>query len=154
MWGIIILILVYILFLFVRPFLPKQRKKEGGYLEKTASVVREGPPEKTVLQYFFIISTVLFIIPLLMGVGYSHFFEVGRNNAKEQKEFLLFKFNPEEIKGVEEVAIVRAYGDNLLAVPINRTKNEFEKKVVILKISEMSKRLLTLENIGRLQAKP
>ena len=40
--------------------------------------------------------------------------------------------------------VIRSYSDYLYTVPFNRTTKEFEKMVVIIKMSESSKSPLTL----------
>ena len=78
----------------------------------------------------------------------------GRNEAKRQEKFLIVKQNL-GVPGVDtEVAVLRVYGEYLFAVPINRADKKFEKKLVILKMSDMPKTPLNLEKIGPLEEKP
>lgn len=53
-----------------------------------------------------------------------------------------------------EVVVLRIYGDYLVTAPFDRTTKQFEKKLSLLKISEMAEVPLTYEKAGPLHAKP
>jgi hypothetical protein len=52
-----------------------------------------------------------------------------------------------------EVAVLRMYGEYVYTVPFNRGTKEFEKKLIIVKISDI-KTPLSLEKVGPLHVKP
>jgi hypothetical protein len=53
-----------------------------------------------------------------------------------------------------EVVVLRIYGDYLITAPFDRPGHTFEKKLYLLKISEMATVPLTYEEIGPLKVKP
>jgi hypothetical protein len=53
-----------------------------------------------------------------------------------------------------EVVILRIYGEYLVTAPFDRADQTFEKKLYLLKISEMSTVPLTFEKVGPLPVKP
>jgi hypothetical protein len=53
-----------------------------------------------------------------------------------------------------EVVVLRIYGEYLITAPFDRSTREFEKKLYLLKISDMTKLPLTLEKVGPLKVKP
>jgi hypothetical protein len=114
-------------------------------------IARKRRREKAFQIDFSIITAVLiFTIPYVI-LGCLLFFNFGRNDAKQQKLFLFFKYK--EIEGFEEYVVARAYGENIYAVPVNRTNKEFEKKLVHFKIADISKKTLTFEEVGQLKEK-
>ena len=113
----------------------------------------------------FLIVTYLFL--LILNVVFAYIYTQAENEAKNMDYFpvtLQPYSNSEGIVIHSEVAVIRNYGDYLYAVPIIRKTNEqekaqFEKKLVILKMSQAENKPLTLtmKKIGPLQpieAKP
>ena len=98
------------------------------------------PPES--LLIFVIVIIIWFFIPLSRWLG--------KEEAKGWKNFQVIAAE----RPRREVAVVRVYGDYLLTVPFDRTTKEFEKKLYILKISDMLEVPLVLEDIGPLRLKP
>jgi hypothetical protein len=49
-----------------------------------------------------------------------------------------------------EVVVLRVYGDNLFAIPFDRSTRVFERQLFILKVSEMGKTPFTMEKVGPL----
>src|SRR5262249_48761211 len=130
-------------------------KNKGSYVDKLIasikapylkSVQRMGLLERLhVSQYWDHITIV--IILMLIIIGYA-VYELGELEAKRQEWFyVITQPSPPEL------AVIRNYGDYLYAVPFNRNTKEFEKKVVVIKMSESSKPplILSLEKIGRLK---
>jgi hypothetical protein len=102
-----------------------------------------------------------------LNKGFDFFYTQAENEAKNMDYFpvtLQTYSNSEGTVIYSEVAVIRNYGDYLYAVPIIRKTNEqektqFEKKLVILKMSQADNKPLTLtmKKIGPLQpieAKP
>ncbi len=141
-----------IIVFFVKPLFT-QRDKEGSYWEK---LIADLPPtERTGLSgsslaqrhMHFSAIVIIFIVVISISVGaYAHR-KMGQSNAQRQEWFLVVAQSP-------EVVVLRNYSDYLFASPINRSTKEIEKKLFILKISEMTKIPLTTEKVGPLRVKP
>jgi hypothetical protein len=78
--------------------------------------------------------------------------QVGQYEAERWKSFLVVK-EPLEDKTVSEAIGLRIYGEHLLAVPFNRANKKFEKTFLLLKMSDIAKKTLTLEEVGPLKPK-
>jgi hypothetical protein len=91
---------------------------------------------------------VSFLI-IVLGLGYRFLRWVGTETAQGLIEFPVYELPPPTC----EVAVIRNSGEYLYAVPFDRANHEFEKKLVIIKISESSKPSLTLslETVGPLK---
>lgn len=101
-------------------------------------------------KYNWIVAGALSIMALLFCYVCRN---EGEKEAKGQEIFFIVtqKLGVPEVD--TEVAVLRGYGEYLLAVPINRADKKFERKLVILKMSDMSKTPLKSERIGPLEGK-
>jgi hypothetical protein len=138
--GLILYIAVWIYLYF---------KKEKSWWNEHPENINTTNDTKVPFTYNPRISSIVFIILLLTFLGVNIWDFFGRYNAEHQKEFNAFVLPPSN----SEVAVIRSYGDYLYAVPFNRATKEFEKKLVIIKMSESAKPSLTLslEMIGPLK---
>jgi hypothetical protein len=157
-------LLVGFLLVFLPPW-PRQQG-QGNYLRRLVDHINPSAPISSLgaswLLYRFISSqrTSSEIIAILVLVGLFAFLSIlwGRQAAQRHEAFQIIaaeKPAPGESPR-PEVAVIRIYGDYLLAVPFNRTTSpkQFEKKLYILKLSDMPKIPLVLESIGPLIPKP
>jgi hypothetical protein len=149
-----VLTLMMLGIVFIPPF--RRPRAEGNYwrrlwvsLLRTTSptaVTRSRPQLRVRRIDFLLILVILAVIwafiPLSRGLG--------KGGAKGLRDFLIVAAESPR----PEVAVVRVYGDYLFTVPFDRTTKEFEKKLYLLKISEMAEVPLVLENIGPLSPKP
>ena len=133
------LFLAWILtYVFTEPAFIK-RKEGGKYWEifKTKWWVGQDRPSlwniSTLTRNltFLLLIITFFIAPL--------FAKMGKSQAETQTNFpvAVIKQQVDERDVSVNVVILRAYGENLLAVPINRAEKKFEKKAVILKMAEI-----------------
>jgi hypothetical protein len=95
---------------------------------------------------------VILIVIILISIIYGNnlFLWGGRADAQRKEEFQIVP----QSSDVPEVVVLRVYGDYLLTVPFDRSTKEVEKKLFILKVSEMAKTPLIREKVGPLQVKP
>jgi hypothetical protein len=94
---------------------------------------------------------LIFMVVFYSFDGSTFFRNKGREKAVSQDYFLICIApcsNNVPIKD-KDMAVIRNYGENIFAVPINRDNKQFERKIVILKISEI-KTYLTMEQVGPL----
>jgi hypothetical protein len=78
-------------------------------------------------------------------------FRVVSQYSENEPEFLLPVFNH---SAKEDRVILRIYSDYLITAPFNRSTKVIDKKLYILKMSDMSKIPLTTEEVGPLSLKP
>ena len=95
----------------------------------------------------YVLYCLIFLFICYLGVICYY---IGRSTAENRTEFQVIAPSSD----VPEVAVLRISGDYLLTAPFDRVTKKVEKKLYILKISEMPKTPLTLENIGPLSVKP
>jgi hypothetical protein len=111
--------------------------------------------ENKILWRFFVVTLFVTIVFWVLHQGFNWLFEQGRETAKKQNNFPVLEeaSSNSEAAVKQYYAVIRNYGDYLYAVPFNRATNEFEKKLVIIKMSESAKQPLTLslEIIGPLK---
>ena len=81
----------------------------------------------------------LAMIPFLLS------FAAGRHNAEDVSSYNVIS-NDE----IGELAVVRIYGDKVIAVPFNRQKKSFERKFAIIEIGSLSNTIFSNEEIGPL----
>jgi hypothetical protein len=113
---------------------------------------KEGDETKEPLwlkQALVCIIGLFFLLFLVLGGFY--FFVKGRNQAENQEPFHVFTTSFDSFKS--EVAVIRVYGEHLYAVPFNRDTKEFERQLVIVKMSDI-KAPISFKRIGPLKAKP
>jgi hypothetical protein len=67
----------------------------------------------------------------------------GRSSALWQREFLVTSTSP-------EMVVLRVYGDNLIAAPLDRERKKVQRSFVILKMAADPKLQLRLERVGPL----
>jgi hypothetical protein len=82
-------------------------------------------------------------------IGVYIAFNLGRDIVRGQSWFLVLPKSAE----VPEVVVLTAYGDYLIASPVDRSTKTIEKTRYLLKMSEIGKIPLTYENIGPLKIK-
>jgi hypothetical protein len=87
---------------------------------------------------------------VLIGIGNNIFPKAGKEDAQSKKEFQVIS----QSSSLPEVVVLRVYGDYLFAAPFDRSTKKVEKKLFILKISEIANAPLTTEQVGPLQVKP
>jgi hypothetical protein len=116
------------------------RTRSPTAVTRSRPQLRVRPPE------FLVIFVIVIIIWFFIFLSRS----MGKEDAKGWRNFQVIAAETPR----PEVAVLRVYGDYLLTVPFDRTTKEFEKKLYILKISDMPKVPLVLEDIGPLRLKP
>jgi hypothetical protein len=156
--GITVLVIVLLVWLYKRDV--KLVRRVFGWLFKR-SEKKDG--DKNELLTLVNAAGVAFgVIIFCTVIFYGHFGlqKLGRTEAQEQVRFSVIESGSITNMVVPEVAVIRNYGEYLFTVPIirktdehNKPKVHFEKKVYILKMSELKKPLFA-ENIGPLQEKP
>jgi hypothetical protein len=154
---IILIILSIVVFgmlihFFVRPLFTQ--RGEARYWDKLIAdrswSRRENTPVRSVfsprLRDMIAIASILIIIGL---TAYSNF-QAGRTYASNLAMFQVVTAESPR----PEVVVLRIYGDYLITAPFDRSTKEFEKKLYLLKISEMAKTPLTYERVGPLRVRP
>jgi hypothetical protein len=96
------------------------------------------------------IRLVVLIFILVVAVPGSR--QIGQYEAERWVPFLIVK-QPPDAPTVSEAVGLRIYGEYLLAVPFNREKQEFDKTLLLLKMSDIEKKPLTYEQVGPLKPK-
>lgn len=147
---------------FVRPLF-RQRAIEGTYWDKLIADNTPQPKISTgtsaanpspISAFRDVIEFLVILMTLVVITLGSYLFPTeGRKDAQGQEWFPVVAQSPD----VPEVVVLRVYDDHLFATPFNRSTKEFEKKLFILKLSDMDKRPLMTEKVGPLvppQAKP
>lgn len=82
---------------------------------------------------------VTFILILALALA----FQFGRSEAQRNTEYLV-------LEGTPETAVLRIYGDTLVAASFNRSTHELGQTFILLDIHELSGRIFKNENIGPL----
>jgi hypothetical protein len=120
---------------------------DGGRKINRASIPRKSRGILGIVGAFFLI---------VLGYGYMSFFALGLRDADNQTEFPTIAPQSSTVPPVPEIAVIRNYGEYLLAVPLKRDSNGngFEKKLILLKMSEGNPKILTMEEVGPLRPKP
>jgi hypothetical protein len=93
---------------------------------------------------------VLFVFFICVVLGNYLSYWGGKKDAQSQEVFPIITHYPE----VPEVVVLRTFGDYFLTAPLDRSSKEVEKKLYMLKISDMAKIPLTREKVGPLRVKP
>jgi hypothetical protein len=93
----------------------------------------------------------LIIIAILLAVGFGSpgLFQLGVYSAKNMEWFYVVK-QSREGKEDAEFIVLGNYGDYLVAVPFKRSTKTFERKVILLKMSDMNNVPLSFERLGKL----
>jgi hypothetical protein len=143
-------IVLLLILIFLKPLCI--RYKEGSYWDNLTSLMQPREEISTLdlslaARYWDYI--LLVIIAISIGFGGLFFGYLGYSNAQTQPWFQTIKQYESQ-----EVVVIRSYGDYLLAVPFNRNTKQFERKMFIMKISDMAKTPLSYEKVGPLQVKP
>lgn len=86
----------------------------------------------------------LLVIGLLI-FGLFVAYNAGRAQALKQEEFLILSGSPEAV-------VLRQYEDNLILAPFDRDTRKVEKSFFIVKASDESRPLFTLEKVGPLRS--
>jgi hypothetical protein len=144
---------------FVLP-LVRQKGLEGTYWDKLIAEYTPRPrinpesraPSPSPAPGLEAFTDVILIIIALIAIVYGNgvFRLGGRADAQMKEEFQIVP----QSSDVPELIVLRVYGDYLLTAPFNRSTKEVEKKLFILKVSEMGKTPLIMEKVGPLQVKP
>jgi CDP-diglyceride synthetase len=90
----------------------------------------------------------IFFITVVLVTSFAYY--SGKRAAEHQKEFLVVNKSPDV---PEALVVLQISGDYLVTRPLDRTTQEIEKKIYLLKMSEMAKTPLTTENVGPLKVK-
>lgn len=72
-------------------------------------------------------------------------FSAGKHSAEDNSVLDVF-----EREKIGELAVIRIYGDKVIAIPFHREKQEFQKKYVVYEISTLSDVVFANEHIGPL----
>jgi hypothetical protein len=145
---VVALAIIYVLLVIATLVNPlfTQRKKEGSYWEKLAADIK---PSSSLNHrgLHFPMTIIISIVFIVVSGGASAHRKLGQFNAQWQEEFYIVAQSP-------ELVVIRNYGDYLFAAPFDRVTKEVEKKLYLLKISDMAKTPLTTEKVGPLHIKP
>ncbi|KAB7681123.1 hypothetical protein GBN23_06365 [Plesiomonas shigelloides] len=87
-------------------------------------------------------ASVIFIllVPFLMS------YTSGYNYARDKNAYDTFEYNNNK-----HLALIRVYGEKAIAIPFNINNDSLKKQYTILPLSELSKVMISKQNIGPLQ---
>jgi hypothetical protein len=102
------------------------------------------------IQYEPIVIAGIIIILIVVSGGVMKARDWGAKAARQRGVFQVIAADSQR----PEVVVLRIYGEYLITAPFDRSTREFEKKLYLLKISDMTKLPLTLEKVGPLKVKP
>lgn len=139
---------VFLFFLeFVLPLITERKVK--GYLKKfIANEERDAYANKKSLfsimfseqsNNILIVFVVLIMIWIIAGMA-------GNSNAKLQRDFLIPSTYPEAV-------VLRVYGDNLVCAQFDRSSKEIDNAFFVIRVDEVPKPRLTLNEVGPLTVK-
>jgi hypothetical protein len=152
--GIAVLVIVLLVWLYKRdvklvriPFTWLVKRSE----KKDSDKIELSTPWNSLKIVAVVVGFCLVLLP-----GYFGFQKLGQSQAQEQEWFPVIGSQSFTSMQVPEVAVLRNYGEYLFTVPIirktdehNKPKVQFEKKVFILKMSDL-KMPFSSEKIGPL----
>jgi hypothetical protein len=96
------------------------------------------------------VTAVIAVIWIVVSLGVLWSRGWGETAARQGEIFHVVNQYP----GVPEVVVILIYGESLVAIPFDRASQTFEKKLYLLKVSEMATVPITLEKVGPLRLKP
>lgn len=85
---------------------------------------------------------LIVMIPFLLA------FAAGRNNAKDESFYNVIR------NELGEVAVVRIYGDKIIAIPFDRGEKSFKREFLVIKTDSLSNVVFRSEEVGPLQQLP
>lgn len=85
---------------------------------------------------------LIVMIPFLLA------FAAGRNNAKDESFYSVIR------NELGEVAVVRIYGDKIIAIPFDRGEKSFKREFLVIKTDSLSNVVFRSEEVGPLQQLP
>lgn len=89
-----------------------------------------------------------FFTVIALLVTFSHY--LGKKNAEARDEFFVVN----EYAGIQGTLVLfQFYDDYVITTPLDRSTREIEKKMYILKMSEMGKAPIVHEKVGQLKLK-
>ncbi|GAB57349.1 hypothetical protein [Rheinheimera nanhaiensis] len=83
---------------------------------------------------------------LLTMIPFVLAFTAGKHSAEDDSVLDVF-----ERERIGELAVIRIYGDKVIAIPFHREKQEFRKQYVVFEIGTLSSVVFTNEHIGPLK---
>ncbi len=92
------------------------------------------------------IGIVTFLIICLLVVSLSFVDQIGKQNAKSQKEFMIIKSNP-------ELVVLRKYSENFICATFDREKKEVRNRIYLKTSDQISEEgfEIVIEDIGPLK---
>jgi hypothetical protein len=150
-WVGMVVVVLFPIAVFVRPLIT--HRGEGRYWDKFRADInppRQFEPSNFQFPPRFINFVVLFVFFICVVLGNYLSYWGGKKDAQSQEVFPIITHYPE----VPEVVVLRTFGDYFLTAPLDRSSKEVEKKLYMLKISDMAKIPLTREKVGPLRVKP
>jgi hypothetical protein len=96
------------------------------------------------------VNAVIAVILIVVSLGVVKSRAWGETAARQGEIFHVVNQYP----GVPEVVVILIYGESLVTIPFDRASQTFEKKLYLLKVSEMATVPITLEKVGPLRLKP
>lgn len=149
--GLFVFYAVIFLFNLLRLFERKSKRFSVFFLRIESLFVSEfGGERKTeaigafdiVGRYFFTPIVIFFVFAAVVYGG-------GRSNAAEKESFGVIKRD-----GKQDLAIVRHYGDKIIAIAFDRNQKTFSGAYTIIDLGDLKGDLVFPENIGPLEKLP
>jgi hypothetical protein len=138
-----LLFVVYFFIEFLLPLLTQRKTK--GYLNK---LIAQGELDESRSGVFHHIATYMgrsgLLLVLIFFIGINLSWSVGNAMAKSQREFLVTNTSP-------KLVVLQIYGDYFICVPFDKQSKKVFTDFKILKMTENSNIVFSLEEIGPLK---
>lgn len=124
------------------PWLQKASIKTHGVLADAFPLEEEKKEKPSVFRGLQKAGAMFFLamIPFVLA------FSAGKHSAEDDSALDVF-----EREKIGELAVIRIYGDKVIAIPFHREKQEFQKQYVVFEIGTLSDVVFSNENIGPLK---
>ena len=93
---------------------------------------------------------LILVLLAIVILGLFSSYRAGRRHEERIQEFSVIVQSPDVIG---ELVVLPIYGEYLITAPLDRSTKTIERKLYILKLSEISEKPLVFDNIGPLKAK-
>jgi hypothetical protein len=150
--ALVIVVLISLMFLSipVAALITSLRDRLTRLLEYLFGSRRLGNPPFSLLDRFMPDAVIILVVfaAIMSLVAYSLY--AGKWDAEHRETFFIVKKFP----GLpEDLVVVQFSGDYLVTAPLDRAAGEVEKKIYLLKVSDMGHTPIDHEKIGRLKVK-
>jgi hypothetical protein len=135
-------VVILIVFLFVLPAVVHRDK--GKYVDRLRAADQVVSKSASVFDRVMekggsTVVTGFLYVWIILSLSHA----AGRSSALRQREFLVTSTSP-------EMVVLRVYGDNLIAAPLDRERKRVQRSFVILRMAADPKLQLRLERVGPL----